>query len=331
MLMASIASAEWYEQTSTAMTTRVELVFWYDDVAIAKRIGRNVLQEFDRIEAEMSSYRDDSELSAVNLKAAEQAVSVSHELYFVLEQAQRVSELSQGAFDITFASAGYLYDFRHARQPGSAKLKAELAHINYRNVLLDKTSHTVRFQLPGVRVDLGGIAKGYAVDKGIEMLKRSGIEHARLSAGGDMRLLGDKRGKPWMVGVKNPRSDDRHAVALPLADVAISTSGDYERFFIDDSGERIHHILSPKTGRPVKGVQSTTVIGVDAVTTDGLSTAIFVLGVERGLAMINRLPGIDAIIIDSQRKLHFSDGLMDPGLVERNESDRPRDNLLHTN
>jgi thiamine biosynthesis lipoprotein len=163
-----------------------------------------------------------------------------------------------------------------------------------------------------VRLDLGGIAKGYAVDRGIDILKSFGIRHARLSAGGDMRLLGDKQGKPWIVGVRDPRSEDRNALVMPLSDVAVSTSGDYERFFFDDAGKRVHHILSPATGKPAKGVQSVTILGPDALTTDGLSTAVFVLGSAKGLELINRLDGIDAVIIDELRQVHYSDGLMPP-------------------
>lgn len=127
-----------------------------------------------------------------------------------------------------------------------------------------------------------------------------------------MRLLGDRRGRPWVVGVRDPRREDAMVVRLPLADVAISTSGDYERFFIDDSGTRVHHIIAPSSGRPAEGVQSVTILGDQTLVTDGLSTAVFVLGAEQGLAMINRLPGIDAIIIDDQRQLHYSEGLMPP-------------------
>ena len=311
ILTINLAHAQWFEHSASSMTTRVELYFWSDDSTQAERLTEQVFRAIDKVAVDMSRYRDDSELSAVNRGAAEQPIALSKELFFVLKQAQHVSDLSSGAFDITFASAGYLYDFRNAVQPSVALLNPQLKNINYRFVVLDDKTQTVRFERPGIMVDLGGIAKGYAVDRGMEVLIAAGIRHARLSAGGDMRLLGDKRGRPWLVGIKDPRSENQQAVTLPLADVAISTSGDYERFFIDDQGERIHHILSPKTGRPAQGIQSVTVIGNDATTTDGLSTAVFVLGVERGLELVNKLPGIDAIIIDSQRKMHFSKGLME--------------------
>jgi thiamine biosynthesis lipoprotein len=230
----------------------------------------------------------------------------------VLQEAIRVSKLSSGAFDISFGSVGYLYDFRARRQPSAEELATGLATVNYRSIALDPEAKTVRFLQEGVRLDLGGIAKGYAVDRGIDILKSFGIRHARLSAGGDMRLLGNKQGKPWIVGVRDPRSEDRNALVMPLSDVAVSTSGDYERFFFDDAGKRVHHILSPATGKPAKGVQSVTILGPDALTTDGLSTAVFVLGSAKGLELINRLDGIDAVIIDELRQVHYSDGLMPP-------------------
>ena len=312
MLAAPSAQAEWVRVSGTAMTTAIEMEFWSEDPAVASEAGDAVLAMFARIDHQMSRYREDSELSHVNREAASGLVEVSDSLFTVLQQSLRISELSSGAFDISFGSVGYLYDYRAKRQPSDDELAAGLARVNYKSVVLDPDASTVRFLDDGVRLDLGGIAKGYAVDRGIDILKSFGIRHARLSAGGDLRLLGDKRGKPWIVGIRDPRSETRNAMVLPLTDVAVSTSGDYERFFFDDNNERIHHILSPATGRPAKGVQSVTILGDDAMTTDGLSTAVFVLGAAKGLEMVNRLEGIDAIIIDEQRQVHYSDGLMAP-------------------
>lgn len=306
-----VAHGEWFQVSGTAMTTPIELEFWADSGQGAD-IGEAVLAEFQRIDRQMSRYREDSELSRVNREAAKGPVTISRSLFDVLVKAREVSELSGGAFDISFGSVGYLYDFRAGKQPSGKEIEARLASIDYRDIALDPEALTVSYRKPGLLVDLGGIAKGYAVDRGIDILRSKGIRHARLSAGGDMRLLGDKRGRPWVVGVRDPRSESRNAVVLPLEDVAVSTSGDYERFFIDDDGNRIHHILSPSTGKPAQGIQSVTILGDDALTTDGLSTAVFVLGVEQGLAMINRLDGIDAIIIDGQRRMHYSAGLMAP-------------------
>ena len=312
LTVAMPAQAEWVRVSGTAMTTAIEMEFWTEDPAVASEAGDAVLALFDRIDRQMSRYREDSELSRVNREAANGPVEVSDSLFTVLQQALRISELSHGAFDISFGSIGYLYDFRARQQPSDEELAEGLAKVNYRSVVLDPSANSVRFLDEGVRLDLGGIAKGYTVDRGIDILKSFGIRHARLSAGGDLRLLGDKRGKPWIVGIRDPRSESRNAMVLPLTNVAVSTSGDYERFFFDDNNERVHHILSPATGKPAKGVQSVTILGDDSITTDGLSTAVFVLGAAKGLEMVNRLKGIDAVIIDEQRQVHYSDGLMPP-------------------
>ncbi|WP_298447723.1 FAD:protein FMN transferase [uncultured Marinobacter sp.] len=311
-LMPSMAQAEWFRYTDTAMTTPVELEFWADDKSTANAIAKDVLAVFHQVDRDMSRYREDSELSGLNRQAADNPVRVSTGLFQVFRKAEEVAVLSAGAFDISFGSVGYLYDYRERQQPSDESIQARLGHINYQDIVLDDKAQTVFFRQKGLLVDLGGIAKGYAVDLGIEHLISAGVRHARLSAGGDLRLLGDKRGRPWLVGVRDPRSENRNVVVLPLTDLAISTSGDYERFFIDDQGERVHHILSPGTGKSVRGVQSVTIIGSDALTTDGLSTAVFVLGPEKGLEMIEKLPGIDAIIIDDQRMMHFTEGLAPP-------------------
>jgi thiamine biosynthesis lipoprotein len=313
----SFAQAQWQHFTSTAMTTKLDLEFWFEDEVQAKALSLRVFAEFDRIEAVMTRYGETSELSIINRLADKQTLFVSSDLFKVLQCSQQISVLSGGAFDMTFASLGYLYDFRNRRVPTALEIQQHKKSIDYRYVQLDEIKQTAHFTDPSVMIDLGGIAKGYAVDQGVQILEQAGVAYARLSAGGDMRLLGDKKGKPWIVGIKDPRAtleNSNHVVALPLSDISISTSGDYERFFIDDEGKRIHHIISPKTGRSVSGVQSVSVIGPDTVTTDGLSTAIFVLGVEKGLALVNRLEGIDVIIIDAERQLYFSEGLMPPAL-----------------
>lgn len=310
LIIATSVRADWFRFSDSAMTTPVTLEVWADNRQQADVLWGAVFAEFTKVDEVMSRYRDGSELSRVNRVAADQPVRVSQALFDVLWKASEISGLSDGAFDISFASVGYLYDYRERRQPDDASVKAGLANINYRDIELDDEALTVHFRKPGLMLDLGGIAKGYAVDQGIRVLQRAGVSHARLSAGGDMRLLGDRRGRPWMVGVRDPRQRDKQAVVIPLSDTAISTSGDYERFFIDEDGERVHHILSPSTGRPVGEVQSVTIIGEDAMTTDALSTAVFVLGAKRGLELIDTLEGIDAVIIDGNRRMHYSRGLM---------------------
>ncbi len=225
LLTAPQAQADWFSFQSESMTTRLDLEFWCEDRQRAEQIRDVVWREFAQVDQTMSRYREDSELSQLNREAAKAPVRVSEALFRVLRQAQRVSELSEGAFDVSFGSVGYLYDFRAQRQPSAKELKQGLARIDYRDIVLNERDRTMAFRKPGLVLDLGGIAKGYAVDLGIAALQREGVRHARLSAGGDMRLLGDKRGKPWIVGIRDPRAEEKHAVVLPLSDTAVSTSG----------------------------------------------------------------------------------------------------------
>ena len=306
--------SQWQNFSYVAMTTPIELVFWEENQQKAETISQEVFKEFDRIEQQMSRYIETSELSRINRLAFKEAVIVSPALFSVLNSAVGISKLSQGAFDITFASVGYMYDFRKKLKPNNNEIQKNLDLFHYQNILLDDEKHSVRFTKKGILLDLGGIAKGYSVDQGIAILKKHGITSAHLSAGGDMRLLGDKRGAPWIIGVKNPRDESKQSIVLPLSNTAVSTSGDYERFFMDEKGERVHHILSPKTGKPVKGMMSVTILANDAITSDGLSTAVFVLGVKDGLALINTLNGIDAILIDEFGKVHYSDDLVRPDI-----------------
>lgn len=305
----ALLNAGWHRVSEEVMTTKLDIEFWAESASIAKEASREVLNRFEQIEARMSRYRDDSELSFVNRFAAEKAVSISQELFLILEKSVQISVLSQGAFDITFASVGHLYDYRNNKKPNDLAIGKGIHALDYRHISLNKAENSVRFKEQGVLLDLGGIAKGYAVDEGIKVLRSYGINHARLSAGGDMYLLGSKLNKPWIVAVRDPRNDEKNSVVLPLVDVALSTSGDYERYFIDESGERVHHIISPKTGKSANGLMSVSVLGPDATTTDALSTAIFVLGLSEGMNLVNKLPGIDAILIDDNRKVYYSEGL----------------------
>ena len=235
---------------------------------------------------------------------------ISEEFFRLLETSLEYSALTEGAFDITFASIGHRYDYRKGIKPTESLIDRSLPLINHRNIRLDADRGTVFFEKQGVRIDLGGIAKGYAVDRGMQLLQRRGVQHALISAGGDSRLLGDHRGRPWHIGVQAPRDKGNMAAVLPIADSAISTSGDYERFFERD-GIRYHHIISPDTGRSADNLQSVTIIGPNATRTDALSTSVFVLGTEKGMALINRLHDVETIIIDKHGKMITSDGLAD--------------------
>lgn len=297
--------AAWYQDTQPIMGTRVHAELWEADPPTAHRLLAAVMAEMRRIEAAYSPYLEDSELSRLNREAPRGWVAVSDELLDLLARSAQVSELTGGAFDVTYASVGRYYDYRAGQRPDADTVREAVDAIDYRHVEIDREGGRVRYARPEVYVDLGGIAKGYAVDRCIEILRDAGVTQASISAGGDSYILGDRRGEPWTVGIRDPRDAGRMAAVLPLMDTAVSTSGDYERFF-DEGGVRYHHIIDPDTGDSARGSWSVTILGPDATFTDALSTSVFVLGPERGLALIDRLPGIDAIIIDSQGRLRYS-------------------------
>ncbi len=302
--------AGWHELTEPIMGTRVHAELWHEDGEKARALLDRVMAEMRRIDAEYSPYIEDSELSRINRDAGQGWVQTTAEMIDLLEKSARISRLTGGAFDITYASVGRYYDYREGRRPDDDAIAETLEAISYEFVQTDPENRRVRFTHPLVYIDLGGIAKGYAVDRCIEMLLAAGITQASVAAGGDSRIIGDRNGEPWSVGIQDPRRDDAMAVLLPLVDTAVSTSGDYERFFEED-GVRYHHILNPRTGESARDSWSVTILGPEATLTDGLSTSVFVLGPEAGLALIDRLPGIDAIIIDAEGRLRFSADLLD--------------------
>lgn len=314
-VLAATVRAEWFEVTDAIMGTEIHAEVWHEDAAAARLLLDAVLEEMRRIDATYSPYIDNSELSRLNREAADGWFAASAEMIELLERSARVSRLTGGAFDITYASVGRYYDYRRGERPERAELEAGLGAINYEFVEIDAPGRRVRFAHPLVYVDLGGIAKGYAVDRCIELLARAGVTQASVAAGGDSRILGDRNGEPWTVGIRDPRREDEVAVLLPLVDTAVSTSGDYERFF-DEGGVRYHHILDPRTGDSARKSWSVTILGPEATFTDALSTSVFVLGPEAGLELIDRLPGIDAIIIDATGKLRYSEGLAEAAGID---------------
>jgi thiamine biosynthesis lipoprotein len=308
LLAPAMAVADWFSTKADIMGTEIAVEVWHENTGQATAGAKAVLDEMQRINRLMSPYLEESELATVNRYAATRPVRIGGELYGLIQRSLEVSELTHGAFDITFSSVGYLYDYRTGKHPDAESIQSALPAINYHLIKLDPERMTILFEREGVRIDLGGIAKGYAVDNAIDILRDMGIEHARVTAGGDTRVLGSKRGRPWTVGIRHPREEGKVVAVLPILDESISTSGDYERYF-DENGVRYHHILDPKTGDSARAVRSVTVIGPYAVMTDALSTSLFVLGVERGLELIDQMSIYEAILVDQQGELHFSNGL----------------------
>jgi thiamine biosynthesis lipoprotein len=293
------------------MGTRCAVELWSEDRAKGEAAITSVFDDMKRIDRLMSTWKEDTEISLVNREGGKHPVKISEELFRLLQESVKYSELTHGAFDITYASVGYLYDFKKGVHPDQKTIAAALPGINWRHMVLDEKNFTVFFTRPGMRIDLGGIAKGYSVDRGIEILQKQGFTRAMVNAGGDTRIIGDRFGKPWVVGVRDPDHEGKTFLRIPLTDTAFSTSGDYERYF-DENGVRYHHIIDPGTGHSASKVRSATIIGPTATRTDGLSKTAFVLGPERALEFYNRLDDIDAILVTPDGRVLYSKGLEAP-------------------
>lgn len=300
---------QWLVRDEAIMGTAIHVELWSDDLAAGRAAADTVIQEMHRIDCAMSPFKDDSELSRINREAFGAPVRVSHEMFTLLQRAARFSVMTDGAFDITYAAVGHLYDYHRGVLPAPVDLERARQSVGYRNLLLDADSRSVRFARDGMRIDLGGFAKGHAVDSCVALLRECGIAHAIVSAGGDSRVIGDRRGRPWTVAVRDPRREDAIVAVVPLEDTSISTSGDYERFFERD-GVRHHHLIDPKTGSSPRGVRSVTILAADGLTCEALSKSVFVSGLK-GMRLVESLPGVDAIVVDAAGALHVTSGLLD--------------------
>jgi FAD:protein FMN transferase len=270
-----------------------------------------VFDTFRSVEVMMSEWREGSPLAAVNRAAGDKAVGVPQELYALLERSIAIARETDGAFDPSWAALWGVWDFKANPPvlPERARVDAARALIDARRIVLDAKAHTVFLPTSGMKLGLGGIAKGYALDRAVAALRKKGVPSFLLSAGGQVYAGKGPEGRPWRVGVRDPRggADDFFAV-IEVEDASVSTSGDYERFFIKDS-VRYHHILDPRTGFPSTGLRSATVVCADGTLADALSTAVMVLGATRGLALIERQPACGAAVVDELGQLFVSERL----------------------
>ena len=305
----SHVSAEWFSHSFETMGTQAKVEFEHEDPIKGEALVKAVVAEMERVNQAMSPYIETSELSIMNREAKINPFKISDELFQLLKRSNEVSQLTNGAFDVTFSSLAFLYDYRAGNKPTEEEIKRLKSAINYQKVILDETKKTVFYQDNRIKIDLGGIGKGHAVDKCIELLQRAGVNNGFVNAGGDSRIIGKKADRLWYIGIRHPRDDNKLIANLPLEDIALSTSGDYERFFEKD-GVRYHHIIDPKTGDSARAIQSATILADDSTTADALSTSIFILGVEKGMALVNRLPNVSAIMVNSKGRMYLSQDLM---------------------
>lgn len=277
----------------------------------ANRAMSAAFEEIRRLEGVLTFFSEDSDLGRINAAAGAREVLVSAETIEVLAEALRISDRSGGAFDPTIGPLVSLWGFEVKDRfvPPKEEIERARTLVNWRNMSVDPNLRTVRLERKGMKVDLGGIAKGYAADRAAETLRRHGVSSALVAVAGDIRALGEKApGVAWHVGIQHPREPGAVLGSLRIADRSVSTSGDYERYFIKD-GIRYHHILDPATGRPAAASRSATVLAPTTILSDALSTAAFVLGPEKGIGLVQSFPGVEAVIVDREGRVHVTPGL----------------------
>jgi len=284
--------------------TLVEIQVWAEQLGDSglRLATQQAFDEILKVENEMSLNVGGSVVQKINESAGQDQVTAPASLVSVLDSARRVSELSGGAFDVTIGAVYRLWDFASedgARPPAPGAIAENLQNVDYTRVEFSATSGTVRLPAKGMRLDLGGLAKGYAIDAAVRALKDAGAQNFIVNAGGDMFISGRRlNGERWRIGVRHPRRPGELMCTLFLTDCAVVTSGDYERRF-EYNGNLYHHILDPKTGYPATACQSATVVAKEATVADALATAVFVMGPKRGLQLVDRLTGVEALIVDA--------------------------------
>jgi len=293
----------------------------------ARRAFDAATHEIQRLEALMTTWRSDSELSRVNAAAGQGAVQVDPETFEVVKEALHTSEISEGTFDITFESLHGLWKFDEdldPHPPSAAAIQAKLPLVNYHHVHLDTHARTIALDARGVRISLGGIAKGYAVDRAAKVLSEAGLPSFYVQAGGDLYAQGTKPdGSDWSAGVRDPRGPDGSYFALlPLSDHAFSTAGDYERSYLIGN-KRYHHIIDPRTGRPAAASRSVTIWAKTAFLADAIDDAVFILGPEKGLKLVESLDDVGAVIVDAKNKLWISKRLEGKLTILKSPTDGP--------
>lgn len=290
------------------MGTVVEITAEAGDKAALRAAVEAAYREMARLIDMMSHYDPKSVVSAINDAAGARPVRVPSELMEVLTTAQRISERSAGAFDITVGSLrGWRFRADDPRLPSPEEIAAQLAKVNYRKLALDRRAGTAFLAESGMRVDLGGIAKLYILRAGMRVLEQQGVTRAMVNGGGDVVTLAPDGGRPWRVGVRDPRAPQRLLGVIEIARGIVASSGDYERSFVKD-GVRYHHILDPRTGLPSSGPRGVTLVAPDLESVNAMGVVIMVLGKDRGVQLINSTPGLDGLIVDRDGTLWMSQG-----------------------
>lgn len=302
---------ESFKRTLTLMGCRFDITVVAEDEKSGNHYIQLAVDEITRIERMISSWDVNSQTSLINRQAGIQPVKVDKELLELIERAIKISELSSGAFDISYASMDRIwqYDGSMTKLPSKAAIDASVSKVGYQNILLDKINFTVFLKEKGMKIGFGAIGKGYAADQAKKLLVDKGVKAGIINASGDLKTWGKQpNGDSWMVAITNPLNKTKAFAWLPVINSAVVTSGNYEKFILIDD-VRYSHIIDPRTGYPSKGVVSASIFSQSAELADALATAVFVMGVEVGLDFVNQLNGVECILVDEHNKMHTSNNL----------------------
>ena len=307
----STFAQENFKRTLILMGSRFDITVVASNEKEGNKYIDSAIFEIARIEKLISSWDVNSETSLINKLSGIKPIKVDKELFDLIERSIAISTLTNGAFDISYASMDRIwkYDGTMREMPSEEKISSSIKKVGYQNIIIDKEAQTVFLKLKGMKIGFGAIGKGYAADKAKALLIEKGVKAGIINASGDLNAWGKQaNGRDWMVAITNPLNKNKVFSWLPINDSAIVTSGNYEKF-ISFNGIRYSHIIDPRTGYPSTGIISTSIMTSNAELADAISTSVFVMGVETGLDFINQLKGVDCIIIDEQNKIHTSNNI----------------------
>src|SRR5690606_14228848 len=295
-------------RTLKLMGSRFDITMIAEDEKKANAYIDEAIEEIIRIEKLISSWDPQSQTSEINRNASIKPVKVDQELIDLIERSIQIAKITDGAFDITFASIDnvWIFDGSMKEMPDKKAIQKSIEKVGYTNIVIDENKQTVYLKSKGMKIGFGAIGKGYAADKVKSMMIEKGVKAGIINAAGDLTTWGKQPdGKDWMVGISNPLNKDKVFSWFPVVDAAVATSGNYEKY-VTFHGKKYTHIIDPRTGYPVSGIVSVTIFSKRAELCDALATAVFIMGTETGLNMINQLKGVECIIVDENNKIHTS-------------------------
>ncbi len=298
-----------YKKVLKLMGNRFEISVVSDDEGSAMKHIDAAVEEIRRIEKLLTTFNDSSQTNLVNRFAGIKPVKVDREMFDIISRSKRISDITQGAFDITYGSADkrlWNFDKDMTSLPDAATAAKMVRLINYRNIIMDEAKCTVMLKEEGMRIGFGGIGKGYAAERAKQVLKENGVKSGIVNAAGDLSAWGRQPdGKEWTIGIADPDSARHPFSYINITDMAVATSGNYEKFVMI-GGKKYSHTIDPKTGLPVQGIKSVTIISPNAEIADAMATPVMIMGIKVGLDMVNQVRGLECIIIDEEDRIHTS-------------------------